>query len=136
MSWEWLRLEGMPRPLRADARLLDAEGAACTVSLVLVPDGVRIPMDDPAVQEARRRILAEPPFDAVSTLLSDESRFEGSVVVARGDQVARLADDPFARLFAARRLEVAAGVLGAVAPPAGPTIERYGSGNPWPWDRF
>ena len=29
-----------------------------------------------------------------------------------------------------------AGVFGTVPPPAGPTIERYGSGNPWPWDRF
>jgi len=136
VSWDWLSLPGMPRPLRADARIFDPEGAACEVSLVLVPEGVQIPMDDPAVQEARRRILAEPPFDAVTTLLSDESRFEGSVVVARGDQAARLADDPFARLFPARRLQVEAGVFGTVPPPAGPTIERYGSGNPWPWDRF
>lgn len=68
--------------------------------------------------------------------MSDESRFEGSAVVARGDQVARLADDPFARLFPARRLDVGEGVLGTVPPPAGPTIERYGSGNPWPVDRF
>jgi len=49
---------------------------------------------------------------------------------------ARLADDPFARVFPARVLRVAAGVLGRVAPPVGPVIERHGSANPWPWDRF
>jgi len=31
---------------------------------------------------------------------------------------------------------VSAGVMGAASAPAGPTIERYGSANPWPWDRF
>jgi hypothetical protein len=31
---------------------------------------------------------------------------------------------------------VGAGVVGRAAPPAGPTIERYGSSEPWPWDRF
>ena len=28
------------------------------------------------------------------------------------------------------------GVLGAAHPPVGPVIERYGSANPWPGDRF
>ncbi len=48
----------------------------------------------------------------------------------------RLADDPFARIFPARLLDVDSGLFGAVPPPAGPTIERYGSTEPWPWDRF
>jgi hypothetical protein len=122
--------------LRADARVVDAGGAAATVSLVLAPDGVRLPFDDLAVQQARRRILAGPPVDAVTTLLRDASHFEGSLLVARGDRVRLLGDDPFARLFPARRLEVGPGVLGAVPPPAGPTVERYGSANPWPWDRY
>jgi len=128
--------EGFPRALRMDARLADPRGAACVVSLVLVPDGVEVPMDDRAIQHARRAILAGRAFDGVSVLLSDDSRFEGSLLLARGEQVARLRDDPFARLFPARRLAVEAGVLGAVPAPAGPTIERYGSANPWPWDRF
>jgi hypothetical protein len=31
---------------------------------------------------------------------------------------------------------VDAGLLGVVPPPCGPTIERYGSAQPWPWDRY
>ena len=49
---------------------------------------------------------------------------------------ALLADDPFARVFPARMLRVDGGLFGRVPPPVGPTIERYGSANPWPWDRF
>jgi hypothetical protein len=132
---------GRARPvrhaLRMDARLLDAAGDAAVVSLVLAPAGVRLAFDDPAVQQARRAILGGPPFDAVSTLLSDASHFEGSVVVARGETAAaRLAADPFARIFPALVLDVGAGLFGSVPPPAGPVIERYGSAEPWPRDRF
>lgn len=127
----------MRQARRVDARIVDAAGAAATISLVRPPAGVSLPFDDVAVQHARRRVLAGPRFAAVGTLLSDASHFEGAITVARGDeQVAHLADDPFARVFPARILRVAAGVLGTLPPPAGPTIERYGSANPWPWDRF
>jgi hypothetical protein len=122
---------------RAWAAIIDREGAEATVSLVRPPAGVRLLFDDLAVQEARRRVLAGPRFDAVSTLLSDASHFEGAITVARGpEQVARLADDPFTRVFPARVLCVGPGLLGAVAPPAGPCIERYGSAQPWPADCF
>jgi hypothetical protein len=47
-----------------------------------------------------------------------------------------LTDDPFGRVFPARLLWVAEGVLGAALSPVGPVIERYGSANPWPGDRF
>ena len=67
---------------------------------------------------------------------SDAGHFEGSVTVARGDAIARLVDDPFARIFPARLLDVDAALFGSVPPPAGPTIERYGSAQPWPLDRF
>jgi hypothetical protein len=92
------RQEAKPlrQALRVDERLIDSVGAAASISLVLPPPGVRLPFDDLAVQQARRRVLAGPIPDAVSTLLRD----------------------------------------GSVAPPTGPTIERYGSGNPWPWDLF
>jgi hypothetical protein len=56
--------------------------------------------------------------------------------VRRGAGRALLRDDPFARVFHARILRVDAGVLGRVPPPCGPTIERYGSAQPWPWDRY
>ena len=122
--------------LRVDARIVDPAGAAAWVSLVRPPDGVRLPFDDLAVQGARRAVLSGPPQDAVSTLLSDASHFEGAVTVARGAGVGRLAEDPFARVFPARILSVDAGLFGAVPPPCGPTIERYGSAQPWPWDRY
>lgn len=104
---------------------------------MLPPEGVSLLFDDPAVQEARRRVLAGPPFDAVSTLLRDSSHFEGSLTVARDDDERRLRwEDAFARVFPARLLRVEAGLFGRVPAPAGPTIERYGSEQPWPWDRF
>ncbi len=132
--------ERRSKPLRSarriDGRLLDPAGAAAAVSLVRPPPGVRLAFDDLAVQQARRDVLARPPFDAVTTLLSDDSHFEGALTVARGGDVDRLRDDPFARIFPAVVLHVDAGLLGAVPAPAGPVIERYGSAQPWPADRF
>jgi hypothetical protein len=121
---------------RVDDRIVDPDGEPACISLILPPDEVRLAFDDLAVQHARRRVLAGPPQDAVSTLMRDASHFQGALTIARGTGVARLADDPFARIFPAQILRVGAGVLGSTAAPAGPTIERYGSANPWPWDRF
>ena len=133
----WLRRAKPSRSARRiDARLVDRHGAAACVSLVRAPDGVRLAFDDLAVQQARRAVLAAPPQDALSTLLSDASHFEGALTVARGAGVARLADDPFGRIFPARLLHVDAGLFGVVPAPCGPTIERYGSAQPWPWDRY
>ena len=133
----WLRRAKPSRSARRiDARLVDRDGAAAWVSLVRAPSGVRLAFDDLAVQQARRAVLAAPAQDAVSTLLSDASHFEGALTVARGGGMTRLADDPFTRIFPARVLRVDAGLLGAVPPPCGPTIERYGSAQPWPWDRY
>ena len=121
---------------RVDDRIVDPHGEEAWISLVVAPDGVRLAFDDLAVQQARRRVLAEPPQDAVSTLMRDASHFEGAVTVARGAGVTRLRDDPFAQIFPARILRVEGGILGSAAPAAGPVIERYGSANPWPCDRF
>ena len=123
--------------LRVDERLIDPRGAPAWISLVLALSGVRLPFDDLAVQRARRLVLSRPPPDAVSTLLRDDSHFEGAITVARSDDTKRwLRDDPFAQIYPAMLLAVEAGILGSVTGPTGPTIERYGSGNPWPWDRF
>jgi hypothetical protein len=84
---------------RADARIVDPDGASARISLVLPPDGVRLAFDDLGVQHARRELLGGQPFDAVTTLLTDDSHFEGSLLVARGEETTRLADDPFARVF-------------------------------------
>jgi hypothetical protein len=123
--------------LRVDERLIDPSGPPAWISLVLPPPGIRMPFDDLAVQQARRRILTGSFPTAVSTLLRDDSHFEGAITVARSPaDKQRLGDDPFARIFPARLLAVENGILGSVPAPTGPTIERYGSGNPWPWDRF
>lgn len=134
----WRQAAKPVRPaLRVDERLIDPTGAAAWISLVLAPRGVRLPFDDLAVQQARRHLLSRPPLAAVSTLLRDDSHFEGAISVARSEEGVRwLRDDPFARIYPARLLTIETGILGSVAPPAGPTIERYGSGNPWPWDTF
>ena len=131
-----------PKPvrhaLRADERLVDPAGAPALVSLVVAPPGTAMLFDDPAVQQARRVVLADArPPDVLTTLLRDASHFLGSLTARRGaDAPARLLEDPFARIFPARLLDVGAGLIGRMAPPAGPTIERYGSARPWPWDRF
>jgi hypothetical protein len=123
--------------LRVDERLIDPHGSAAWISLVLRPPGVRLAFDDLAVQQARRLVLLHPSPAAVSTLLRGDSHFEGAITVARSAaEKQRLRDDPFAGIFPTRPLAVEAGILGSVPPPTGPTIERYGSGNPWPWDQF
>lgn len=134
----WLR-RSKPRrdALRADPRAIDASGDAALISLVLTPPGVRLAFDDLAVQQARRDLLAGPPPDLVTTLLRDDSHFEGALTARRGPDAERLLrDDPFARIFPARLLRLDAGLLGVVPAPAGPVIERYGSAQPWPADRF
>ena len=133
----WAR-RGRPvrHAVRADVRILDRHGAGADVSLVLAPAGVRVLFDDPAVQQARREILAGPAPDLVTTLLSDASHFEGALSAWRGAPAWTVRGDPFARIFPARRLRIGPGLLGVTPPLAGPTIERYGSARPWPWDRF
>jgi hypothetical protein len=132
----WLRrAKPVRHALRADPRIVDPAGAAATISLVLIPRTRHVKFDDPAVQQARRDVLARPPADAVSTLLFDASHFAGAITVERGNP-ARLRDDPFGRVHPARILHLGAGVLGCAPAPAGPTIERHGSANPWPWPRF
>jgi hypothetical protein len=131
------RAKPVREALRVDERLIDPDGAPAWISLVLAPPGIRLPFDDLAVQQARRLVLMRPPPAAVSTLLRDDSHFEGAITVARGPDANQwLADDPFARIFPRTLLEVEGGILGSAPAPTGPTIERYGSGNPWPWDRF
>jgi hypothetical protein len=117
--------------VRVDERVIDPAGPPAWVSLVLVPPEVSPLFDDPAVSQAMRRVLAGPPFAAVSTLVRDAVHFAGAVTVEHGDRPSRLTDDPFARLYPPRLVRVGPGMFGRVAPPAGPGIQRYG-GKPWP----
>jgi hypothetical protein len=117
--------------VRMDERVVDPTGPACWVSLVLVPPELAPLFDDPAVSQAMRRVLHGPLFAAVSTLVRDAVHFAGAVTVDQGDDPARLADDPFARLHPPRVLRVGPGLFRRVPPPPGPAIQRY-AGKPWP----
>ncbi|MBA2349740.1 MAG: hypothetical protein H0V81_15775 [Solirubrobacterales bacterium] len=122
---------------RVDRRVIDPDGEAGWLSLSILPRGAWPLFDDPAVQHARRRVLAEPPADLVSTLLADDSHYTGALTLRRGADAPRLLrDEPFARLGGSELLQVGPGLLGRVPAPTGPTIERHGSAQPWPWDRF
>lgn len=118
------------RAAKIDARMILPDGPAAPISLVLTPPRIHLPFDDTAVQQARRDVIASRPPAAISTLLRGDSLFAGAVTVDPSG------DDPFARIFPARRLLVGCGLFGPVPAPAGPDIERHGSGAPWPVPDF
>lgn len=128
-----------PRPegaAKVDSRAIDPNGLPAEASLVLPPGGMTLAFDDVAVGHALRMALARPPLDVLTTMLLGDSRFAGALSAVRHGRSDLLDDDPFGRLFPARRLHVRAGLLGHMPAPAGPVIQRYGSDQPWPWDRF
>jgi len=130
----WRSAHGRPHPQarRVDPRLLDPDGGPAWVSLVWPAEATMPLYDDPAVLHARRAVLSGVSPRAVSTLVLDSTHFAGSVWVVEDD--ADLRDDPFRRLAAPRCLRVGPELLGHVARPPGPALERY-AGAPWPWDR-
>ena len=125
--------------VKIDARAVDANGPPGYVSLVEAPPGTWLLFDDVAVTGAIRRALAGPPYDVVSALSQRDDRFLGALTGLHGEAPSarlRLADDPFALLFPRRLLRIGAGFLGRTPAPVGPSMQRYGAGSPWPWDRF
>lgn len=124
------------RAAKVDPRAIDADGQEALVSLVLAADGAWLPFDDPAVSGAIRAVLALPAPDVLSTLLLGDDRFVGALTAVHGPVTQRLDHDPFGAIFPALRLWVGAGLLGHMPPPVGPSMQRYGSGSPWPWERF
>jgi hypothetical protein len=133
----WPKAPERPTPdaLRVDARLVAGGGEATWVSWCRFDGEGSLPFDDGAVSGALRRRLAAPAWpEAVSTLLVDWSRIAGAITTATDERAVRA--DPFARVFPRRILRVPAGTFGPIPAPTGPGITRYGSGNPWPWDRY
>lgn len=122
--------------VRIDPRSIDPSGAPAAASLVLAPAGTSLDFDDPAVVGATRAALALDPAEVLSTLIVDKMRFAGALTAVRNGNLGRLANDPFARLFPQRIVEVEEGLLGRMPPPVGPGHQRYGGGNPWPWDAW
>lgn len=128
----------VPGALRVDRRLLDPDGPACRVSLVLLPRDRRPIADDPAAVAVRRDVLRDGRL-AVSVLVDDPVHLAGGLSVARTDrpeELLALRDDPFTRLGPPRTLEVGPGVFGPVPAPPGPVLERYagapGPASSWP----
>ncbi|MEJ7825278.1 MAG: hypothetical protein WKF48_07590 [Solirubrobacteraceae bacterium] len=127
------------RAFTIDARCLQGEpvGGAWAHVCALPDRAARIPFDAPEVQQARRDALAwwipllGDALVCISTLALDEVYYGGAVTVARSPEY--FGQDPFARLFAGT-VERSDDFC-AVAPPAGPVLERY-AGVPWPGGRF
>ncbi len=120
--------------VRVAAHVVDPAGPAMAVSWAQAPRGVRVLFDDPAVVAATRAALGRRAA-FVSTMVRDASAIAGAVTGIEADVADRwpgwFSDDPFARVFPARRLRVGPGLFGRVPPPAGPVHQRYG-GLPWP----
>ena len=99
--------------------------------------GTPIPYDDPAIQQARRDVLAwwipllGDAFVCFTTLALDSVHCAGAVTVTYGG--VPFADDPFARLFPSAVVE--SDLFCAVPPPPGPALERY-AGIAWPGGRW
>ncbi len=134
-AWDHSAAQPSSTASKIDGRAIDAQGGPGWVSLVLAPPGLFLPFDDPAVAHATRMVLSMPPADIVSTLVEGDDRCRGAFTGER-ERSGRLAYDPFATLFPAVTLRVGAGFLGHMPAPTGPSTQRYGGGNPWPWDRF
>lgn len=126
----------VPWAAKVDPRAIDADGGPGRASLVLAPQGVWLLFDDVAVSQAVRNAMSVRPVDVVSTLLVGDDRFVGAFTAVHGEDEDRLDDDPFAGIFPTRRLRLGPGLLGRTPTPVGPSIQRYGAANPWPWDRF
>ena len=131
------RAKPVRQALRADERVLDAEGGPPS-SRSSCRRRAAVLFDDPAVQQARRDVLAGSPARRRLDLLMRDARTSSARSPPARRRRRPPADDPFARIFPRPDLlDVGPGLLGRIAPPpAGPTIERYGTASPWPWDRY
>lgn len=123
--------------VRVDPRVVDPRGDPMLCSLVL-PDGdVSLDFDDPAVVGATRAALGGVWPDLLTTFVRAGYRFAGALTGVRTEARRwRLEADPFAAIFGRRIVRVGPGLLARVPAPTGPVTQRYGAGNPWPWDRF
>jgi hypothetical protein len=121
--------------VRPDPRCIRGEPVPGAFAHVCVVEP--IPYDFPEIQQARRHVLAwwigllGDTFVCMTTLPLDTVHCVGAITVAM--DASRFADDPFARVFPASTLQ--SELFCAVAPPAGPVVERY-AGVAWPGGRF
>jgi hypothetical protein len=126
------------RRFRADPRALSQQGEPAYAHVcALTAAAAQLPFDFPEIQQARRDALAwwlpllGDDLVCVTTLAVDSVNYGGAITVARDPS--QFAHDPFARIFPGTVVET--DLFSAVAPPAGPVIERY-SGVAWPGGSF
>lgn len=147
MTWVWLDVvdgtvrtwskspeRPTSRALRVDGRIAAGGGPATWASWCRAVGDESLAFDDGAVTATLRRLLAAAWPVAVSTALVDWSRIAGALTLTTSRAEAEA--DPCARVFPQTILRVPAGSLGEIPAPTGPALTRYGSGNPWPWDRY
>ena len=130
MSWIWLVVDG------DELRFVPGEEPE--------PEGA-LRADHQVGEDLGRSVVVEERVEAVGggvlpRELAPDAGGQGRVGTHLVPQAEKapvdVAENPFARIFRARVLQVGSGILGRVAPPTGPGIARYGGGAPWPWDRF
>lgn len=130
---------GPGRHFMIDARCLRGEPVrAAYAHVCALPDpGAALPFDQPEIQQVRRDALAwwigmlGDALVCLTTLALDEARYGGAITVTR--EAVDCSSDPFARIFPGT--VVRSDLFCAVAPPAGPLVERY-AGVPWPGGTF
>jgi len=143
VGWDGERLTVAPdlagRIMEIDPRCLHGRAVPGAYAHVcaLAGDRARLRFDEPEVQQVRRDAMAwwisllGDSLVCLSMLAVDESRCAGAITVTLDP--GWFEQDPFARLFGGTGVET--DVFCAVAPPAGPVVERYGS-VPWPGGSF
>lgn len=136
---EHLSLEGESRVFQVDARCVEGTpvaGAYAHVCALADPEAA-LEYDHPEVQQVRRDAMAwwipllGDSLVCLTTLALDEARYGGAITVT-AEPVA-WDQDPFARIFPGMMLR--SDLFCAVAPPAGPVVERY-AGVAWPGGSF
>ena len=136
---ERLSLDGDGRVFQVDARCLGDDPVAGAYAHVcaLADLDAALEYDHPEVQQVRRDALAwwipllGDSLVCLTTLALDEARYGGAIAVTT--EPAPWDSDPFARIFPGTLLR--SDLFSAVAPPAGPVVERY-AGVAWPGGSF
>jgi hypothetical protein len=106
--------------VRVARHVIDPDGPRMAVSWAVAPRGVHVLFDDPAVVHAIRATYGRQAA-FLSTLVQDAAHIAGAITGLEAELADRWSgwwdDDPFARIFGARRLLVGPGLFRRVPAP-------------------